>query len=62
MTAKTPVYTRNAVKRYDAKVIKKQVVLNPDSDAALIAAIAADDSAFSVRVKLLLKEFYGVLQ
>ena len=60
--AKTPDYTRRAIATYDAKVTKKQIVLNPDKpdEAQLIEAINADDISFSKRVKEMLKEFYNI--
>lgn len=58
MVTKTPTYTRKAIKNYDKKVIKKQIVLNPDIDSDLLEAINQDDMAFSKRVKELLRDFY----
>ena len=58
MATKTPTYTRKAIKNYDKKVIKKQIVLNPDIDSDLLEAINQDDMAFSKRVKELLRDFY----
>lgn len=58
MVTKTPTYTRKAIKNYDKKVIKKQIVLNPDIDSDLLEAIEQDDVAFSKRVKELLRGFY----
>lgn len=58
MATKTPTYTRKAIKNYDKKVIKKQIVLNPDIDSDLLEAIKQDDVAFSKRVKELLRDFY----
>lgn len=58
MATKTPTYTRKAIKNYDKKVIKKQIVLNPDIDSDLLKAIKQDDMAFSKRVKELLRDFY----
>ena len=58
MVTKTPTYTRKAIKNYDKKVIKKQIVLNPDIDSDLLEAIKQDDVAFSKRIKELLRDFY----
>lgn len=59
---KTPEYTRKAVKAYDVKVKKKQVVLNPEQDdeMALLHAIDSDEMSFSERCKQLLKKHYGI--
>lgn len=59
---KTPDYIRQAVKRYDSKVKKVQVVFNvekPD-EAALYEAIEADKEPLSTLAKRLLMNYYGI--
>lgn len=57
---KTPKYTRDAIKEYENKVTKKQVVFNPEKDdeKKLLKAVDSDSVKFSVRVKELLTDFY----
>lgn len=58
-TAVTPDYVRRAVARYDAKVTKKVVVLNPDNDSDIMKAIKKDKNMpFSKLCKHLLREHY----
>ena len=60
MTNKTPSYTLKAVAKYEKKIKKKSLVINPQVDAELLKAIKNDEIAFSTRVKLLLKDFYKI--
>lgn len=46
--------------RYLKTVRRPAVVLNPRKDAALIAAIDSDPTAFSERCKSLLRNYYNV--
>ena len=57
---KTASYTMRAIANYEKKVVKKAVIINPDSDSELLKAIENDDMAFGTRVKQLLKEFYKI--
>ena len=58
--AKTASYTMRAIANYEKKVVKKAVIINPDSDSELLKAIENDDMAFGTRVKQLLKDFYKI--
>ena len=51
-----------ADKRYVSKVVRKQVVMNPEKhdEAALLAAINNDNMDFSNRCKQLLAEHYSI--
>ena len=51
-----------ADKRYVSKVVRKQVVLNPDNDIErqIIDAIKADNMSFSERCKQLLAKHYDI--
>ena len=62
MTNKTKDYTLRAVKKYDAKVKKPQVVLNPDieSERLIIEAVAVNGDKFSELCKTLLKQYYCI--
>lgn len=58
----TPDYIRQAVKRYDSKVKKVQVVFNiekPD-EAALYEAIEEDKEPLSTLAKRLLMDYYDI--
>ena len=57
---KTAPYTMRAIANYEKKVVKKAVIINPDSDSELLKAIENDDTPFGTRVKQLLKEFYKI--
>lgn len=61
-TPKTPKYTLKAVSKYDKKVKKPQVVLNPElpDEQAIIEAIKDDELSFSERCKFLLKKYYEI--
>lgn len=60
----TPEYIRQAVKRYDSKVKKVQVVFNIEKkdEAALYEAIAQDSEPLSTLAKRLLMEYYEINQ
>lgn len=60
MSNKTPIYTLKAVKRYEQKVTKKNISLNPDIESDLIKAIESDKTAFSTLVKRLLRKHYNL--
>ena len=60
MSNKTPIYTLKAVKRYEQKVTKKNISLNPDTELELIRAIERDKTAFSTLVKKLLRKHYNL--
>lgn len=62
MKNKTKEYTLRAVKKYDAKVKKPQVVLNPEieSERLIIEAVAANGDKFSELCKTLLKQYYSI--
>ena len=49
-----------AIANYEKKIVKKAVIINPDSDSELLKAIENDDMAFGTRVKQLLKDFYKI--
>ena len=57
---KTASYTMRAIANYEKKVVKKAVIINPDSDSELLKAIKNDNMAFGTRVKQLLKDFYKI--
>ena len=57
---KTASYTMRAISNYEKKVVKKAVIINPDSDLELLKAIENDSMAFGTRVKQLLKDFYKI--
>ena len=58
--AKTASYTMRAIANYEKKVVKKAIIINPDSDSELLKAIENDSMAFGTRVKQLLKDFYKI--
>lgn len=60
MSNKTPSYTLKAVKRYEQKVTKKNISLNPDIELDLIKAIESDKTAFGTLVKKLLRKHYNL--
>ena len=57
---KTASYTMRAIANYEKKVVKRAVIINPDSDSELLKAIENDSMAFGTRVKQLLKDFYKI--
>ena len=57
---KTAPYTMRAIANYEKKVVKKAIIINPDSDSELLKAIENDNMAFGTRVKQLLKDFYKI--
>lgn len=56
----TKTAQERADSKYVKKVAKKQVVINPDVDSELLAAIASDDMSFSERCKELLRAYYTI--
>lgn len=57
----TPQYVLEAVAKYDRKVTKKSVVLNPEVDGELLDAVKKDDGIkFSRLCKHLLRKHYGL--
>lgn len=59
----TPDYIRRAVKRYDSKVKKVQIVFNlekPQEAALYEAATAADNEPVSSLAKRLLMDHYNI--
>lgn len=62
MKNKTKEYTLRAVRKYDAKVKKPQVVLNPEieSERLIIEAVAENGDKFSELCKTLLKQHYSI--
>ena len=60
----TPEYIRQAVKRYDSKVKKVQVVFNIEKkdEAALYEAIGKNSEPLSTLAKRLLMEYYEINQ
>ena len=58
--AKTAPYTLRAIADYEKKVVKKAIIINPDSDSELLKAIENDDTPFGTRVKQTLKDFYKI--
>ena len=57
---KTASYTMRAIANYEKKVVKKAIIINPDSDSELLKAIENDNVPFGTRVKQLLKDFYKI--
>ena len=49
-----------AIANYEKKVVKKAIIINPDSDSELLKAIENDNVPFGTRVKQLLKDFYKI--
>lgn len=62
MANKTKDYTLRAVAKYDKRVRKPQVVLDPDVESERLICEALDISGdkFSVLCKKLLKAHYGI--
>lgn len=51
---------KRAIKKYEKKISRKNVVFRSDNDSDLIEAIGADSTPFSGLVKELLRVHYGI--